>query len=227
MIAKSEVVAETFLNVIGTERTARTDGEVNGRSPPLPFFSFFFPSPREIRAREGRGELKRVYLDARQGHGGTYAGQNQPRASKMSGRLPRLRALRPRPPQTKTEPRREGNLKEDRGEAAMKGYVPRDDTEEVTDGADDGLARDEPKYEPDDLLDCSGTSQGYECKTCKPSKPMVSLKAYLDHLKKEHKQKVYISELNGRILACGRHWSSFFFALRKSTIVSFVVTMVL
>ncbi|XP_076671876.1 uncharacterized protein LOC143370521 isoform X5 [Andrena cerasifolii] len=137
------------------------------------------------------------------GHGGTYAGQNQPRASKMSGRLPRLRALRPRPPQTKTEPRREGNLKEDRGEAVMKGHSPRDDTEEVTDSADDGLARDEPKYEADDLLDCSGTSQGYECKTCKPSKPMASLKAYLDHLKKEHKQKgKFVRDIGNRCSMC-------------------------
>ncbi|XP_076671875.1 uncharacterized protein LOC143370521 isoform X4 [Andrena cerasifolii] len=121
----------------------------------------------------------------------------------MSGRLPRLRALRPRPPQTKTEPRREGNLKEDRGEAVMKGHSPRDDTEEVTDSADDGLARDEPKYEADDLLDCSGTSQGYECKTCKPSKPMASLKAYLDHLKKEHKQKgKFVRDIGNRCSMC-------------------------
>ncbi|XP_053983337.1 uncharacterized protein LOC128878814 isoform X5 [Hylaeus volcanicus] len=108
----------------------------------------------------------------------------------MSGRLPRLRALRPRPQKLKSEVRKEGNLKENRQEVAMREHVSRDSTENTShDDKDDGSAKNNLKIEHDDLLDCSGPSQSYECKTSKPPKPLTSLKAYLDHLKKEHKQK--------------------------------------
>ncbi|XP_076222930.1 uncharacterized protein LOC116428312 isoform X2 [Nomia melanderi] len=108
----------------------------------------------------------------------------------MSGRLPRLRALRPRPQQSKLESQKEGNLKEDRQGTAMRGQESRTDTEEIElQDKDNGSTEDSLKDEHDDLVDCSGPSQSYECKTCKPPKPLSSLKAYLDHLKKEHKQK--------------------------------------
>lgn len=74
----------------------------------------------------------------------------------------------------------------------MKGQESRTDTEEISlQDKDNGSTEDSLKDEHDDLVDCSGPSQSYECKTCKPPKPLPSLKAYLDHLKKEHKQKVY------------------------------------
>lgn len=119
-------------------------------------------------------------------------GQKEARIAKMSGRLPRLRALRPRPQQAKSESRKEGNLKEDHEEVAMKEHESQEDSDEIScDNKDDGSDKDELKREHDGLLDCSSSSQNYECKTCKPSKSLSSLKAYLDHLKKEHKQKVY------------------------------------
>nr|XP_012154523.1 PREDICTED: zinc finger protein 729-like isoform X2 [Megachile rotundata] len=107
----------------------------------------------------------------------------------MSGRLPRLRALRPRPQQSKTELHKESNLKEARQEVAMREHELRDNSEEISyDVKDNNSMRNNLKREHE-AFDCSGTSQNYECKTCKPPKSLSSLKAYLDHLKKEHKQK--------------------------------------
>ncbi|XP_076633159.1 uncharacterized protein LOC143347656 isoform X2 [Colletes latitarsis] len=108
----------------------------------------------------------------------------------MSGRLPRLRALRPRPQQLKTELRKEGNLKEDRQGVAMREHESHNNIEKTSyNDKNDGSAKNNLKGDHDGLLDGSGPSQSYECKTCKPSKSLSSLKAYLDHLKKEHKQK--------------------------------------
>ncbi|XP_076648325.1 uncharacterized protein LOC143356482 isoform X2 [Halictus rubicundus] len=106
----------------------------------------------------------------------------------MSGRLPRVRALRPRPQQSKLK---EGNLKEDLKETAMEEQQSRTSAEELSfeEKDDDDSAKDSLKGEQDGLVDCTGSSQSYECRTCKPPKPLPILKAYLDHLKKEHKQK--------------------------------------
>ena len=113
----------------------------------------------------------------------------------MSGRLPRLRALRPRPQQFKTEPHKEGNLKENRQEVAMREHELHSDTEDVSYSVkDDGLVKNNLKHEHEELD--SASSSNYECKMCKPPKPLPSVKAYLDHLKKEHKQKVYYFQLN-------------------------------
>ncbi|XP_076222934.1 uncharacterized protein LOC116428312 isoform X5 [Nomia melanderi] len=122
----------------------------------------------------------------------------------MSGRLPRLRALRPRPQQSKLESQKEGNLKEDRQGTAMRGQESRTDTEEIElQDKDNGSTEDSLKDEHDDLVDCSGPSQSYECKTCKPPKPLSSLKAYLDHLKKEHKQKgKFVRDAGNRCSMC-------------------------
>lgn len=111
----------------------------------------------------------------------------------MSGRLPRLRALRPRPQQFKTESHKEGNLKENRQGVVMREHELQSDTEDISYSVkDDVPIKNNSKHEHEhEELDCSGSSQNYECKTCKPPKPLSSLKAYLDHLKKEHKQKVY------------------------------------
>ncbi|XP_076756462.1 uncharacterized protein LOC143426727 isoform X4 [Xylocopa sonorina] len=115
----------------------------------------------------------------------------------MSGRLSRLRALRPRPQQLKVEPHKEDNLKEDRQEVAMREHESQSDTEDISYSVkDDGSMKNNLKREREGL-DCSGPSQSYECKTCKPSKPLPILKAYLDHLKKEHKQKGKFMRDNG------------------------------
>ncbi|CAL7940917.1 unnamed protein product [Xylocopa violacea] len=115
----------------------------------------------------------------------------------MSGRLSRLRALRPRPQQLKVEPHKEDNLKEDRQEVAMREHESQSDTEDISYSVkDDGPMKNNLKREREGL-DCSGPSQSYECKTCKPSKPLPILKAYLDHLKKEHKQKGKFMRDNG------------------------------
>lgn len=143
-----------------------------------------------IRGSEDRGEIKgyifRCATETRAGIRGTHR-----ILCKMSGRLPRLRALRPRPQQLKTEPHKEGNLKEDRQEVEMREHDSESDTEEISYCIkDDGLMKNNLKREHEEL-DSSGPSHNYECKTCKPSKALPNLKAYLDHLKKEHKQKVY------------------------------------
>ncbi|CAK9828582.1 Zinc finger protein Xfin [Anthophora retusa] len=122
----------------------------------------------------------------------------------MSGRLPRLRALRPRPQQLKHEAHKEGNLKEDRQEVTMREHEMQSDSEEISYSLrdDDGSMKNNLKREHEGL-DCSGPSQNYECKMCKPSKPLTSLKAYLDHLKKEHKQKgKFIRDTGNRCSMC-------------------------
>nr|XP_012154526.1 PREDICTED: zinc finger protein 91-like isoform X5 [Megachile rotundata] len=121
----------------------------------------------------------------------------------MSGRLPRLRALRPRPQQSKTELHKESNLKEARQEVAMREHELRDNSEEISyDVKDNNSMRNNLKREHE-AFDCSGTSQNYECKTCKPPKSLSSLKAYLDHLKKEHKQKgKFIRDSGNRCSMC-------------------------
>ncbi|XP_048265825.1 uncharacterized protein LOC100651575 isoform X4 [Bombus terrestris] len=121
----------------------------------------------------------------------------------MSGRLPRLRALRPRPQQFKTESHKEGNLKENRQGAVMREHELQSDTEDISYSVkDDVPIKNNSKHEHEEL-DCSGSSQNYECKTCKPPKPLSSLKAYLDHLKKEHKQKgKFIRDTGNRCSMC-------------------------
>lgn len=110
---------------------------------------------------------------------------------KMSGRLPRLRALRPRPQHFKTEPHKESNLKENRRETVMKEHDLQSEDISYSVKDDDTIKKHEHE-----AFDYSESSQNYECKTCKPSKSLSSLKAYLDHLKKEHKQKVYYFNCN-------------------------------
>ncbi|XP_029049768.2 uncharacterized protein LOC114879211 isoform X3 [Osmia bicornis bicornis] len=121
----------------------------------------------------------------------------------MSGRLPRLRALRPRPQQLKIEPHKESNLKETRQEVAMREYELQESSEEISyDVKGNSSVRNSLKREHEGY-DCSGSSQNYECKTCKPSKPLSNLKAYLDHLKKEHKQKgKFIRDTGNRCSMC-------------------------
>ncbi|XP_043799186.1 zinc finger protein 91-like isoform X2 [Apis laboriosa] len=102
----------------------------------------------------------------------------------MSGRLPRLRALRPRPQHFKTEPHKESNLKENRRETVMKEHDLQSEDISYSVKDDDTIKKHEHE-----AFDYSESSQNYECKTCKPSKSLSNLKAYLDHLKKEHKQK--------------------------------------
>ncbi|XP_076243726.1 uncharacterized protein LOC143184971 isoform X2 [Calliopsis andreniformis] len=132
----------------------------------------------------------------------TYGGQSKVRIFKMSGRPHRLRALRPRPQQTKSESRKEGNLKEDHEEVAMKEHELQDDTDEISYDIKDNDSENDLKRGHDGL-DCSGSSHSYECKTCKPSKSLPSLKAYLDHLKKEHKQKgKFIRDIGNRCSMC-------------------------
>ncbi|XP_050469831.1 uncharacterized protein LOC126863593 isoform X4 [Bombus huntii] len=121
----------------------------------------------------------------------------------MSGRPPRLRALRPRPQQFKTESHKEGNLKENRQGVVMREHELQSDTEHISYSVkDDVPIKNNSKHEHEEL-DCSGSSQNYECKTCKPPKPLSSLKAYLDHLKKEHKQKgKFIRDTGNRCSMC-------------------------
>ncbi|KAF3428624.1 hypothetical protein E2986_01811 [Frieseomelitta varia] len=124
-------------------------------------------------------------------------------ADVMSGRLPRLRALRPRPQPYKTEPHKEGNLKESRQEAAMREHELHSDTEDVSYSVkDDGVLKNNLKHEHEEL-DCSASSSNYECKMCKPPKPLLSVKAYLDHLKKDHKQKgKFTRDIGNRCSMC-------------------------
>ncbi|XP_071654014.1 uncharacterized protein [Temnothorax longispinosus] len=175
-------------------------------------------------------------------------------SSKMSGKLPRLRALRPRPQQQRrartgpvlavgvATPRPEGNLK---GAVATSHEVEHDakrrhhDAKKGTAGAvsqasvmdeednDDELTmtasvdeedeeaeveEEEEREEDEDeetildvdvdvdvdvavdteeTIDVEASEQqaSYECKTCEPSKTLPSIKAYFEHLRKEHKYK--------------------------------------
>ncbi|XP_016770728.1 zinc finger protein 91 isoform X4 [Apis mellifera] len=116
----------------------------------------------------------------------------------MSGRLPRLRALRPRPQHFKTEPHKESNLKENRRETVMKEHDLQSEDISYSVKDDDTIKKHEHE-----VFDYSESSQNYECKTCKPSKSLSSLKAYLDHLKKEHKQKgKFIRDTGNRCSMC-------------------------
>ncbi|KAG7205209.1 hypothetical protein KM043_018295 [Ampulex compressa] len=54
-------------------------------------------------------------------------------------------------------------------------------------GNDDGGLNFKSEIDEVGLTDCA---QSYECKTCKPPKILPNIKAYLEHLKKDHKQKV-------------------------------------
>ncbi|GAB1864716.1 Zinc finger protein Xfin [Camponotus japonicus] len=159
-------------------------------------------------------------------------------SSKMSGRPPRLRALRPRSRQQRTRTdatrRSEGNLKgtasreeeldakrcdeeeekktEDAGKTtdmegtAMANEMDVDDDnddddeeEEVTMTAITGEGNQEATPDDgDDVVDVDieMRSEGetieqasYECKSCKPPKTLPDIKAYFEHLRKEHKYK--------------------------------------
>jgi len=160
-------------------------------------------------------------------------------SSKMSGRPPRLRALRPRSRQQRTRTdatrRSEGNLKgaasreeeldakrcdeeeekktEDAGKTTdMEGTAMANEMDVDDDNDDDDeeeevtmtAITDEGNQEatPDDGddvvdVDIEMRSEGetieqasYECKSCKPPKTLPDIKAYFEHLRKEHKYKV-------------------------------------
>lgn len=162
--------------------------------------------------------------------------------SKMSGRQPRLRMLRPRPQQQQTKNeytdsvaevssrQQEGNLKEAErlvevkkrdakpADAKIPNYTKA--TSEMDDGDDDddsddgklaidedecepSLAIDEDEREPsldvnlaaestvEEVIDLElNVQNSYECKSCKPAKTLPSIKAYLDHLRRDHEHKV-------------------------------------
>ncbi|XP_014485264.1 PREDICTED: zinc finger protein 91-like isoform X2 [Dinoponera quadriceps] len=168
-------------------------------------------------------------------------------SSKMSGRPPRLRILRPRPQQQQrprsnsvdssgaAEPSPEGNLKEPerladvakkrdavrpadakaaassntKTTSAMANEMRDDDEEEDDDDDDDDedeeeeeelMAAGEDEQQPMDVdLVAGGPEQvidlepnernSYECKSCKPVRTLPSIKAYFEHLRKEHKRK--------------------------------------
>lgn len=160
-------------------------------------------------------------------------------SSKMSGRPPRLRALRPRLQQQRTRTdatrRSEGNLKgatsreeeldakrcdeeekkaEDAGKTTtdMEGTTMANEMD-VVDGDDEEeevtmtAITDEGDQEPtsddgDDVVDVdiemrsegetieANEQASYECKNCKPPKMLSDIKAYFEHLRKEHKCKV-------------------------------------
>lgn len=180
-------------------------------------------------------------------------------SSKMSGRLPRLRALRPRAqPQrraraepvavdaTTTPPRAEGNLKGAAASHEVEHDAKRDDAKKGEDAAaavreacemdeddnDDEVTmtavdvdeeededeeerqeREEEDEEETMMLDGdvdidvdvdvdvavtayetidleAGERASCECKTCEPPKTLPSIKAYFEHLQKEHEYKV-------------------------------------
>ncbi|XP_072752584.1 uncharacterized protein [Anoplolepis gracilipes] len=156
-------------------------------------------------------------------------------SSKMSGRLPRLRALRPRSRQQaradatrraesnlkgtasheeRLEPRRCDEREKKRAEDAgkMSDMVMAnemdvndddEDDDEVTMTAIASEGNDQEEATPDnsdDVIDVDVEmmrSEGeaneqrasYECKTCKPPKMLPDIKAYFEHLRKEHKYK--------------------------------------
>lgn len=122
-------------------------------------------------------------------------------SSKMSGKLPRLRALRPRQQRGKAATaetathKSEGNLKEGTDkEIDANGRANNADGVE-----DDGLATEIIDAKANVRANKSSTKssganvlemQNYECKTCKPPKTISNLKDYFEHLRKEHKHKV-------------------------------------
>jgi len=173
-------------------------------------------------------------------------------SSKMSGKLPRLRALRPRQQRMKphivtddmTRGKPEGNLKAVTNEETID--VKKCDSRRIVEDAkmielneldidrhgddddDDGDDDDENEDENEDEdtltmtaiateedeeiipegdvnvdIDVTVKSEemndlqtyeqtSYECKNCEPSKTLPNIEAYLEHLRKEHKQKVRI-----------------------------------
>ncbi|XP_032681650.1 suppressor of presenilin protein 4-like isoform X6 [Odontomachus brunneus] len=163
-------------------------------------------------------------------------------SSKMSGRQPRLRMLRPRPQQQQqqqqqqqgksnsadasvtveaTSRRAEGNLKETEklADARKRDARPADAKAEYTKASamanevDDGggggddddddddsydgelmIVEDEPALDVDlkkdeEVIDLEPNANSYECKNCKPPKTLPSIKAYLEHLRRDHKHK--------------------------------------
>ncbi|XP_024892810.1 uncharacterized protein LOC112468035 isoform X5 [Temnothorax curvispinosus] len=179
-------------------------------------------------------------------------------SSKMSGKLPRLRALRPRPQQQRRArtgpvlavgvptPRPEGNLKgavatshevehaakrrhhdakkgedctgtagavsqasvmdeeDNDDELTMTASVDEDDEEEAEVEEEEEREEDEDEetildvdvdvdvaVDTEETIDVEASEQqaSYECKTCEPSKTLPSIKAYFEHLRKEHKYK--------------------------------------
>lgn len=148
-------------------------------------------------------------------------------SSKMSGRLSRLRALRPRSQQqrvrtavvTDATRKLEANLKEmttsheEENTLAKKCDVKRpekgadiantvSEMDDNDDDDDDELTmitsekNEEAVRDDDDDIAINSeettnfeTSQqdSYECKSCKPSKTLPNMTAYLEHLQKEHK----------------------------------------
>lgn len=166
-------------------------------------------------------------------------------SSKMSGRPPRLRALRPRSQQQRTRTdatrRSEGNLKvaasreeeldakrcdEEEKKAEVAGKTTTDmegttmanemdvvdddddnddeEEEEVTmtaitnegnqeptpDDGDDVVDVDIEMRSEGETIEMANEQASYECKSCKPSKMLPDIKAYFEHLRKEHKCKV-------------------------------------
>ncbi|XP_020288618.1 zinc finger protein Xfin-like isoform X2 [Pseudomyrmex gracilis] len=144
-------------------------------------------------------------------------------SSKMSGRLSRLRALRPRSQQQRVRTaviadatrKLEANLKEmttsheEENTVAKKCDLKRTEkgadiantVSEMDDNDDDDeltmitTEKNEEAVRDDDIAINSEettnfeTSQqdSYECKSCKPSKTLPNMTAYLEHLQKEHK----------------------------------------
>lgn len=165
-------------------------------------------------------------------------------SSKMSGRPPRLRALRSRQQRTRTDAdgtrRSEGNLKgvaksheekdqleesakrcdeekksEDAGrmtddamanEMANDGGDDEGDEEVTMTAIDDQEDNDvvdvdiEMRSVEDETIETIANEQqaSYECKSCKPPKELPDIKAYFEHLRKEHNYKVRRKDLERR-----------------------------
>lgn len=154
-------------------------------------------------------------------------------SSKMSGKPPRLRILRPRPqqragsdsgdvPVAEETSRPEGNLKEIERDgrkrdaraasgtkAAAMASEMEDEDEDNNDEEEEeeelvtAAAEEEDEQGPidGDLVVAEKSEEevieletnernSYECKSCKPPRTLPNIKAYLEHLRKEHKQKV-------------------------------------
>lgn len=153
-------------------------------------------------------------------------------SSKMSGRPPRLRILRPRPqqragsdsgdvPVAEETSRPEGNLKEIERDARKRdaraasgtkaaaiANEMEDDDEDNNDEEEEEqqqlvVADEEDEREPmdadlvvaekseEEVIELETNERNsYECKSCRPARTLPNIKAYLEHLRKEHKQKV-------------------------------------
>lgn len=127
---------------------------------------------------------------------------------KMSERSPRLRALRPRPPQqrqakSETSPRRaevKNKDGKDEEEAPEETSSPRrrrskDQGSETNSGSEhspgESLRKSPSKKDVKDVAerDSQEDDKQYECKMCKPPKKYATLKLYMQHLKNEHDNK--------------------------------------